>query len=151
MRKNIISFLQVFTFNLLGEKKTTPKKTPNPNPKTKRKMAEKKSLSPFRYYSPNDHLCSYTSSATVWFLSSQSFGKKCSWLNKSCVAGLQLHMILELLLLGSSLYLVQDRWIPDRGQRPHAVHESRDWWPGRCDSANRLPSSSCNFMPSRHT
>lgn len=108
-------------------------------------MPGKKSLSVFRCYSPNDPLCSCSSSAAVWPLSSQGLGKKCSWFNQSSVTNLQLCMILEFLLLGSSLYLVQASVVSSRGQRPHA--DSRDWWPGRQDSAHHLPSSSGNFMP----
>lgn len=111
-------------------------------------MPEKKSLSLFRCYSPNDPLCSCSSTAAVWLLGSQGFGKQCSWFNQSLVTNLQLCMILEFLLLGSSLHLVQASVISNRGQRLCA--DSRDWWPGRQDSAHCLPSSSCNFMPIRH-
>lgn len=108
-------------------------------------MPEKKSLSLFRCYSPNDPLCSCSSSAAVWLLGSQGFGGNCSWFNQSSVTSLQLCKILEFLLLGSSLYHVQASVISNRGQRPRA--DSRDWWPGRQDSVHHHRSSSCNFMP----
>lgn len=38
----------------------------------------------------------------------------------------------------------------DVQQRSETWFRLRDWFPGRQDSAHRLPSSSCNFMPIRH-
>lgn len=59
-------------------------------------------------------------------LSSRGFGQDCSWLDKSFLANLQLHIILEFLLLGSSLCLVQASVLSDRGRRPRAARGAGD-------------------------